>query len=106
MKIYNDEENHSGMKVIFTMVQMMVLLVVFTFVYYSYLAVGFAMREYGVSVLMYFPVLVALIVFPVLLYKYRQMFNTGKMMVAFTWTMGVASLTIVLLYVYIDQITG
>ena len=55
---------------------------------------------------MYFPVLVALVIFPVLLYKYRQMFNAGKMLVAVIWMMATASLTIVLLYVYVVQITG
>lgn len=86
--------------------QMVVLSVVYIIVYTSFLAVGYAIEEYDVSPVMYFPVFVALVIFPVLLYKYRQMFNAGKMLVATTWMMATASLTIVLLYVYIAQITG
>jgi len=86
--------------------QMVVLSVVYIIVYTSFLAVGYAIEQYDVSPVMYFPVFVALVIFPVLLYKYRQMFNAGKMLVAFTWMMATASLTIVLLYVYIAQITG
>ena len=106
MQKYNDQSNQSGMKIIFMLAQMMVLAVVYIFVYTSFLAVGFAVEEHGVSLVMYFPVFVALAIFPILLYKYRQMFNSGKMLLAFTWMMGAASLTIVLLYAYIAQITG
>lgn len=86
--------------------QMIVLSVVYIFVYTSFLAVGYAIETYGVSIVMYFPIFVALFAFPALLYKYRQMFNAGKMLVATTWMMATASLTIVLLYAYIAQITG
>jgi len=106
MQHYNDKQNKAGAKVIFMLAQMAVLSVVYIFVYTSFLAVGYAIEKYDVGPVVYFPVLVALIVFPVLLYKYRQMFNAGKMLAAFVWMMATASLTIVLLYVYIAQITG
>ncbi len=106
MQHYNDEKNKAGAKVMFMFAQMVVLSVVYIIVYTSFLAVGYAIEEYDVSPVMYFPVFVALVIFPVLLYKYRQMFNAGKMLVATTWMMATASLTIVLLYVYIAQITG
>ena len=106
MQHYNDKQNKAGAKVIFMLAQMAVLSVVYIFVYTSFLAVGYAIEKYDVSPVMYFPVFVALVVFPVLLYKYRQMFNAGKMLVAFVWMMSTASLTIVLLYIYISQITG
>jgi len=106
MQHYNDERNKAGAKVIFMIVQMVVLTMVYIIIYTSFVAVGFAIDEYGMSVLMYFPVFVALVIFPVLLYKYRQMFNAGKMMGAFIWTMATASLIIVLLYVYVAQIVG
>lgn len=94
------------MKVIFMIAQMFVLGIVYIFVYTSFLAVGYAIEKYNASPLMYFPVFVALVIFPVLLYKYRQMFNAGHMLIATIWMMAAASLTIVLLYVYIAQITG
>ncbi len=106
MQKYDDNTNRSGMKIIFMLAQMLVLSIVYIFVYTTFLAVGYAIDKYDISPVMYFPVFVALVAFPVLLYKYRQMFNAGKMLIATTWMMGTASLTIVLLYVYIAQITG
>jgi len=106
MEKYDDNKNKAGMKIIFMFGQMMVLAIVYIFVYTSFLAVGYAIDKYDASFVMYFPVFVALVAFPILLYKYRKMFNAGHMLLATTWTMGVASLTIVLLYVYIAQITG
>ena len=106
MEYYNDKTNQAGAKVIFMIAQMIVLSIVYIFVYTSFLAVQYAIAKYGISPVMYFPVVLALVVFPVLLYKYRQMFNAGRMLIASTWMMATASLTIVLLYVYIAQITG
>jgi hypothetical protein len=106
MQKYDDNTNRSGMKIVFMVLQMFVLSIVYIFVYTTFLAVGHAIDKYDMSPVMYFPVLVALVIFPVLLYKYRQMFNAGRMLIATTWMMGTASLTIVLLYVYIAQITG
>ena len=106
MQYYNDEKNKAGAKVLFMIVQMVVLTMVYIIIYTSFVAVGFAIDEYGMSVLMYFPVFAALVIFPILLYKYRQMFNKGRMMGAFIWTMATASLIVVLLYVYVAQIAG
>jgi len=106
MQYYNDEQNKAGAKVLFMIAQMIVLVMVYIIVYTSFVAVGYAIEQSGVSPVMYFPVMVALVIFPILLYKYRQMFNAGKMMGAFIWTMATASLIIVLLYVYVAQIVG
>ncbi len=106
MQYYDDEKNKAGTKVLFIIAQMVVLVMVYIIIYTSFVAVGYAIEEYGMSPLMYFPVFVALVIFPILLYKYRQMFNAGKMMGAFIWTMATASLIIVLLYVYVAQIVG
>ncbi len=106
MEYYNDKKNQAGAKLLFMFAQMLVLSVVYIIVYTSFLAVQYAIEKYELSPVMYFPVFVALVVFPVLLYKYRQMFNAGRMLTAVTWMMATASLTIVLLYVYISQITG
>ena len=106
MQIYDDNQNKSGMKIAFMFMQMMVLMVVYIIIYTSFMAVGFAIKEYDANMMMYFPVVIALVVFPVLLYRYRKMFNAGRMLVASIWTMASASLVIVLLYVYIAQITS
>ncbi|MBA1419913.1 MAG: hypothetical protein FAF03_03380 [Epsilonproteobacteria bacterium] len=88
MQKYDDNKNKSGMRVIFMIAQMMVLLVVYIFVYTSFKAVQYSIEKFDTNPVMYFPVLVAMVIFPVLLYKYRQMFNSGKMLVAAVWTMG------------------
>ena len=106
MQYYNDEKNKAGAKVLFMLAQMVVLAMVYIIVYTSFVAVGYAIEEYGLSQVMYLPIAVAMVVFPILLYKYRQMFNAGKMLVAFIWTMASASLVVVLLYLYVAQITG
>jgi len=94
------------MKLIFMLGQMMVLTVVYLFVYSSFIIVQLAIAKNGVSPIMYFPVLMALVIFPILLYQYRKLFNQGKMIIAFAWMMGTASLTIVLLYTYILQFSN
>ena len=106
MQRYNDKQNQSGMRVLFMFVQMLILAVVYIIIYTSLKAVQYAVDKLDASVLMYIPVVVAMLVFPVLLYKYRQMFNAGKMLVASTWMMASASLTVILLYVYVAQITS
>lgn len=106
MQRYSDEKNQAGARVLFMLVQMVVLAMVYTIVYTSFKAVEIAIKEFGLSVMMYLPVVVAMVVFPILLYRYRQMFNAGKMIVAYIWTMATASLVIVLLYLYIAQITA
>ena len=106
MQYYNDEKNKSGARVLFMIAQLVVLAMVYIIVYTSFVAVGFAIEEYGMSKLMYFPIAVAMVVFPILLYKYRKMFNEGKMLLAFIWMMATASLVVVLLYLYVAQITG
>lgn len=106
MQHYNDEKNKAGARILFMIAQMVVLSIVYIIVYTSFVAVGYAIEQFGVSPVMYFPVGMALVIFPVLLYRYRQIFNAGKMMGAFIWTMATASLIIVLLYVYVAQIAG
>ena len=106
MEIYDDKKNQLGMKLIFMLGQVMVLAVVYLFIYSSFIVVKLAIEKNGVSSMMYFPVFMASIIFPILLYRYRQLFNKGKMIIAFSWMMGTASLTIVLLYIYILQFSN
>lgn len=106
MQKYDDEKNLQGLRVLFLVAQMVVLLVVYTIVYTSFRAVQYAIEKFDLSVMMYVPVAVAMVVFPILLYKYRQMFNEGRMLAASIWTMATASLVVVLLYVYVVQTVG
>ena len=106
MEKYDDTKNKNGMKIIFMLFQMAVLLVVYIIIYTSFRAVQYAIEKFNLSLVMYFPIIVALVVFPVLLYRYRKMFSAGSMLGAAIWTMASASLIIVLLYIYIVQIAG
>jgi len=106
VKYYSDEQNRAGLKALFLLVQLVVLGVVYTILYTSLLAVKYAIAQYDVSVVMYFPVVVAMIIFPILLYKYRKMFNAGRMLGAVTWMMATASLTVLFLYLYVVQMVG
>ena len=106
MEKYSDKSNESGMKVIFMIAQMFVLSIVYIFIYSSFLLVKMAIAKNGVSEVMYFPIFLSLVLFPVLLYRYRTMFNQGKRLVAFAWMMGTASLLIVMLLAYITQFSN
>ncbi len=104
MQHFSDEKNQAGMRVLFMVAQMLVLSVVYIIVYTSFIATGYVIKEYDMSQMMVVPVLFVMVAFPVLLYRYRQMFNAGKMLGAFMWMMATASLAIVLLYVYVAQL--
>jgi len=100
MELYNDESNNKGINIIFLLAQITVLVMVYIFIYTIFLAVGFTIEKYNLSLIRYFPVFLAFVFFPILLYRYRLMFKAGKRMIATTWMMGTASLTISLLYAY------
>jgi len=106
MEFYSEEKNEAGVRVIFMIIQMIILSIVYIIVYSSFLLVKINIEKYGISPIMYFPVFVAFVTFPILLNRYRKMFNSGKKLVAFAWMMGTASLTIVLLYAYIAQLSN
>jgi len=91
---------------VFMLMQILILLIVFSIIYTSFVAVQYTIKEHGISSLAYLPVLLALILFPVLLYRYRQMFNRGKMLGASIWTISSSSVVIIVLYFYIDKLAG
>ena len=106
MQKYNDTTNKNGMRIIFMFMQMFILLIVFGIIYTSFVAVQYTIEEQGVSSVAYLPVLLSLILFPILLYKYRQMFNRGKMLGASVWTISSSSVIIIALYLYIDKLAA
>ena len=101
-EIYKDYQARAN--TIYMFVQMLVLGMVYLVVYVSYLSVGIAIEQNGVSVVMYVPVFMVFITFPILLYKSRLTFQSGKMMVATLWMMGSASMSMLLLYVFLALI--
>jgi len=106
MQKYNDIQNKNGMRILFMVMQMFILLIVFSIIYTSFVAVQYVVEEQGVSGMAYIPVVASLILFPVLLHKYRQMFNKGKMLGASIWTLSSSSVMIIVVYLYIDKLVG
>jgi hypothetical protein len=106
MRYDYDKSNQAGMKVLFMVFQMMIILIVFGFIYMSLLAIGLAVREHCLHPLYYTPVVGLLLLYPFLLYRYRQWFNVGRRLYAYSWTLASSSILIVLLYLYVDQIVG
>jgi len=106
MEKYSDKSNDAGMRVIFMIVQMFVLSIVYLFIYSSFVLIQLAVAKNGVSEVMYFPIFMAFVLFPILLYRYKKMFNEGKRLISFAWMMGTASLVIVMLLAYITQFSN
>ena len=86
--------------------QIFMLLIVYGFVYTSLVGVKLAAEKYGLTFMVYLPEVLALVAYPVVLYKTRKMFQQGKMLRAVGWVMGWASLIIVLLYTHLSQLVG
>lgn len=90
----------------FLILQLVVIYGVYITIYMAYQNITYAIAYKGISLIMYFPVFVAAVSMPIILNKYRIMFNNDDRMKAFIWTMGVTSVTILLLIVYTIQIAG
>ena len=104
MQYYNDQDNKAGANVMFLLLQIFMLLIVYGFVYTSFIAVKLAIAKYDLTVMTYLPEVISLIVYPVVLYKSRQMFRQGKKLRATAWVMGWASMIIVFLYAHLSRL--
>jgi hypothetical protein len=104
MKYYNDKSNESAANVLFMLFQMFMLLIVYGFVYPSFIAVKLAIAEQGLTFMTYLPEVIALVAYPVVMTKTRKMFKAGKRLRAVAWMMGWASLIIVFLYAHLSQL--
>ncbi len=106
MQYYNDEQNKKASQVLFYIVQMFMLLIVYGFVYTSFVGVKLAAAKYNLTFMVYLPEVLALIAYPVVLYKTRKMFWHGKMLRAVGWVIGWASVIIVFLYLHLSQLVS
>lgn len=104
MRYYNDEQNKKASRVLFYIVQMFVLFVVYGFVYTSFVAVKIAAAKYNLTFMIYLPEVLALVAYPVVLFRAKKMFQQGRMLRAVGWMLGWASLIIVLLYTHLSQL--
>jgi len=106
MKYYNDKENRSAVKVMFMFFQMFMLLIVYGFVYTSLMVVKLAIVKYHLTFMSYLPEIIALIGFPIVLYKTRRMFGQEKRLRAVGLVMAWAAVIIVFLYLHLSQLVG
>ena len=104
MKYYSDNDNRAGSNVLFMIFQMFMLLIVYGFVYTSFVAVKLAIVKYDLTVMTYLPECIAFVAYAVVLYKTRAMFRQGKRLRATAWVMGWASVIIVFLYAHLSQL--
>ena len=105
MQYYNDRSNEAAANLFFMFFQMIMLLIVYGFVYTAFIGVRLAMEKYGLSSVVFFPELAALILYPVVLHRTRRMFKAKKRLRAVAWCMAWASFIIVVLYVHLDRLT-
>ena len=101
---YDEKRNKIAGEILFLCAQVVLLLITFGFIYTAFAAVKLAIAKYQLTFMAYFPVVLALVVYPAVLYKSRKMFRQGRMLRAFAWMTGMASLIIVLLYLYLSQL--
>lgn len=106
MQYYNDKSNEKAAYLFFMFFQMFMLLMVYAFVYTSFIAVKMTILEKGLTIMTALPEIIALIAYPVVMYKTRKMFKAGKRLTAVAWLMGWASVIIVFLYFHIAQLVA
>jgi hypothetical protein len=104
MQYYNDKDNQAGSNVMFMVFQIFMLLIVYGFVYSSFAAVKLAVTKYDLTFMTYLPEVIALLAYPVVLYKSRQIFGQDKRLRAAALVIGWASVIIVFLYAHLSQL--
>lgn len=104
MQYYNDKSNDNAAKLFFVFFQMFMVLVVYGFVYTSFLAVKMAIAKYDLTFMTYLPEIIALVGYPVVILKTLKMFKAGKRLRAVAWMMAWASVIIVFLYAHLSQL--
>ena len=103
---YDDKSNQSAVKVMFIFFQICMLLIVYGFVYTSFIAVKLAIVKYDLTFMSYLPEVLSLLGFPVILYKTRRLFKENRRVYAVGLVMAWAAVIIVLLYLHISQLIG
>ena len=104
MQYYSDNQNMKGTYLLFIVLQISMLLIVYGVAYTSLVAVKLAIAEYHITFMAYMPVVLVMVIYPVVLYKTREMFRKNKRLRAIGWIMGWASVIIVVLYAFLSQL--
>ncbi|MDD3591754.1 MAG: hypothetical protein PHO65_03890 [Sulfurovum sp.] len=106
MKKYDDTITRKGLYLYFVLYQIFMLLVVYATVYTSFIATGFAVAKYDLTLMMYLPSLLGLAGYPAALYKTRKLFLQEKRLRAVVWVMVWAWMVIIGLYWHLSHITA
>ncbi len=104
MKYYSDKSNENAVTVSFMFFQILMTLIVYGFIYTSFVAVKIAVEKHGLSLVNYLPEIVSLIVYFIVAIRTRRMFKVKKYLRAIAWLMGWASLIIISLYFHLSQL--
>ncbi len=84
--------------------QILMTLIVYGFIYTSFVAVKIAVEKHGLSLVNYLPEIVSFIVYFIVAIRTRRMFKVKKYLRAIAWLMGWASLIIISLYFHLSQL--
>jgi len=106
MSYYDDGVNRQGAYLLFRGVQLLLLLIVLVIVYTSFVAVQYSIALGYVTSIAYLPVFVSPLLFWLFLQHYKKMFLSGGMLRATVWSISMASVFIVLLYLYVDKVSS
>jgi hypothetical protein len=104
MQYYNDKSNKKAANTMFTVFQIFMMLIVYSFVYISFVAVGVAIEKSSLTFMTYLPEVLTTLVFFLVVLKTRKMFKRGKRLTALGWLVGWASVLIVFLYAHLSQL--
>jgi len=106
MQYYSDKSNDAAARLLFMLFQMLMVLVVYGFVYTAMAGVKLAVDKYGLTPMAYLPEVAAVVLYPVVLYKTRQMFAKKRRLRAVAWCLAWASFIIVMLYMHLDKLVA
>ena len=104
MEYYNDKSNDAAANVFFMFFQIFMVLTVYGFAYTSLVAVKMAVATYGLTFMTYLPEVLAVVGYPMVMFKTLKMFKAGKRLRAVAWMMAWASVIIVALYAHLSQL--
>lgn len=86
----------------FSILQMILFFIVYLFIYSSFVAVEYSIKNYDLSSFYYYPILIPVIAIPILFYRFRVMFLKENLMLAIKLTFATSFIAIIGLYFYLD----
>jgi len=97
-------KSNKMMNIGFMIIQFTILLMVLMIDWLAFRAITISVEKYDTSYIMYFPIILVAVIFPILLYKYQQMFSSGKFLISIIWLMGTSSFILLMLSLYVPQL--